>query len=161
MTAANRLRVPPRASKQWLLPMPHESVRSLSLNAHLALEACREGQGHQRENQRGNQPMLNELTRLTYLSYFLWKTGLGHADDGVYAGAEDALNAAVERAQHSGEWKIGSCDVAAIQALLKVYDEQLASVTARDYCAAVQRLNKLLETPRTVSPVIRQTSHAV
>lgn len=165
MTALNRRRVPPRGSKQWLLPMPHESVRSLSLNAHLALEACREGRDNQRDKQRdkqrGNQAMLNELTRLTYLSYFLWQTGLGHANDDTYAGAEDALNAAVERAQLSGEWMIGSSEVAAIEALLKVYDEQLASVTARDYCGAIQRLNKLLETPRTVSPVIRHASHAV
>ncbi|WP_310629935.1 hypothetical protein [Paraburkholderia sp.] len=155
MASVNRRRAPgrgvggpPRWSKQWLLPMPHASVRSLSLNAHLALEACRA--------ERGNQHMLNELTRLTYLSFFMWEAGVGHAQAGVYADVEDVLNVTVEHAVRSGQWIVSADDVAAIEALLKVYDEQLSSVTARVYCDAVQRLDRLLATPQTVSPLVRK-----
>lgn len=151
-TQRHHIGSPPRGSKQWLLPMPHESVRSLSLNAHLALEACRAG--------NGNRHMLNELTRLTYLSYFLWETGLGHAGRDVYEAAEDVLNAAVEEAVRTGKWIVAAGDAPTIEQMLKVYDEQLSSVSARDYCNAMHRLDKLLYVPRTVSPVVRDATRA-
>jgi hypothetical protein len=44
--------------------------------------------------------------------------------------------------------------------MLKVYDEQLSSVSARDYCDAMHRLDKLLYVPRTVSPVVRDATRA-
>ncbi|MEM5317774.1 hypothetical protein [Paraburkholderia sp. JHI869] len=70
------------------------------------------------------------------------------------------LNAAVEEAVRTGEWIIAAGDPPTIEQMLKVYDEQLSSVSARNYCDAMHRLDKLLNVPRTVSPVVRDATRA-
>jgi hypothetical protein len=125
--------------------LPHESVRSLSLSAHLALEACR--------TQAGNQHMFNELTRLTYLAFFMWDAGVGVSDPGVFSAAEAVLNIAVGNVERTGRWQVDEADIGTIEALLAVYDEQLASAPVRIYLESVGRLDRLLAVPRTVSPL--------
>jgi hypothetical protein len=135
-----------RWSKQFLLPLPHESVRSLSLSAHLALEACR--------TRAGNQHMFNELTRLTYLAFFMWDAGVGGGDTGVFNAAEAVLNAAVSNVERTGTWQVEEANIGAIEALLAVYDEQLATAPVRVYLESVGRLDRLLAVPRSVSPLL-------
>lgn len=136
-----------RWSTQTLLPLPHESVRSLSLNAHLALEACRA--------QDGNLHMLNELTRLTYLSFYMWKAGIGKIDLEVYEAAEEALNRAVERAEGTGVWRLPESHIGALEQMLVAYNGQIATVSARTYIEAVFRLDRVLSQNAPQSPVAK------
>ncbi|MBT2793584.1 hypothetical protein [Paraburkholderia strydomiana] len=99
--------------------------------------------------------MLNELTRLTYLSFYMWEAGVGDIDLAVYEAAEDALNRTVETAEHTGIWHLPESHVPALERMLVAYDGQLATVSARAYMEAVVRLDRALCRKSPSSPVAK------
>lgn len=127
--------------------MPHETVRCLSLNAHLALEACLIASG--------NQHMLNELIRLMYLSFFMWENGVGNSNIVQYEEAEAAMDRAVNNAEITGRWTLPVSDSHIMARILAVYDEQISTVSTKVYLETVHRLGRVLATDSPFSPVAR------
>ncbi|MPW21926.1 hypothetical protein GCT13_34975 [Paraburkholderia sp. CNPSo 3157] len=99
--------------------------------------------------------MLNELTRLTYLSFYMWKAGIGEIDLAVYQAAEDALNQAVAGAERTGVWHLPESHIRALEQMLVAYDGQIATVSARTYMEAVIRLDRVLSQNTPQSPVAK------
>ncbi|WMY11812.1 hypothetical protein [Paraburkholderia phenoliruptrix] len=100
--------------------------------------------------------MLNELTRLTYLSFYIWEAGIGDFEVEVYEAAEGALNRAVEQAEQSGIWQLLPSDCQAIERMLAAYDEQIAATSAKTYLQAAIRLDRVLARSDPVSPLARK-----
>ncbi|CAB3808708.1 hypothetical protein LMG28614_06866 [Paraburkholderia ultramafica] len=129
----------------FLLPMPDECIRKLSLVGHLALE------GSQRTE--GNRDLINELTRVLYLTFCMQEVNVGCANPGVFINAEEALDRTVQLAEQTGVWRIDPKDVAAIEPILRMYDEELAASSTRTFLEAEKRLKKLLEGHHECSPL--------
>ncbi|MEN8503556.1 MULTISPECIES: hypothetical protein [Paraburkholderia] len=81
---------------------------------------------------------------MTYLSFYMWKAGVGNVDISVYEEAEDALNRTVERAERTGVWRLPDVHTPSMERMLAAYDAQIATVSARNYMEAVARLDRLL-----------------
>ncbi|AQH05154.1 hypothetical protein A9R05_39825 (plasmid) [Burkholderia sp. KK1] len=99
--------------------------------------------------------MLNELTRLTYLSFYLWESGTRGCGFAVYEAAEDALNCTVDKAEVSGVWRLPPEHTGTIERVLAAYDEQIATVSAKAYMQAVFRLGRVLSNKESRSPVAK------
>jgi hypothetical protein len=99
--------------------------------------------------------MFNELTRLTYLSFYMWESGTGRCDVVVYEAAEHALNRAVEEAERTGVWQLSPPQIGAIEQMLAAYDDQIATVSAGSYMQAVLRLDRVLARSEPQSPVAK------
>lgn len=99
--------------------------------------------------------MLNELTRLTYLSFYMWKAGIGQIDMAVYEAAEDALNLTVQEAERTGVWHLPDAHIRALEQMLVAYDRQIATVSARTYMEAVVQLDRALAHEKPQSPVAK------
>lgn len=134
-----------RWPKTYLLPMPDETVRELSLAAHLALIGCTRG--------AGSQHLLNELIRTTYLSFLMLKQGYGQTTIEVFRVAESVLDRAVLNAERSGGWRLDCDDVGAIKSVLCVFDEQISTVSTKVFAEAHAALSRLLGKTHTVSPI--------
>ena len=135
----------PWLSKQMLLPLPVEYVRDVSLANHLALVGC--------SKEVGLKHSLNELIRLAYLSFFIWDAGYGAEPPEFFLDVEKALDSAVLRAEKTGKWRLDVQEYELMKRIVSVHDEQLSSVSGRNYVAARQRLEALLRLPHTVSPI--------
>ncbi|WP_321812518.1 MULTISPECIES: hypothetical protein [unclassified Burkholderia] len=72
-------------TKIMLLPLDKTSVQTQSLSHHLALVACRDGQG--------NEYLFNELIRATYIVWFLQQAGYGDEPVERYKAVEHAVAA--------------------------------------------------------------------
>ena len=134
-------------SRQWLLPMPIECVRSASLTAHLAFEACR--------RPGGNKALFHELTRVIYLSWFVREAGVGDAPFDDYCLAEGSMNRLAEVAEGTGIWSLDEDAGPAVLKILIAYDAQLATVSSRTFVQAISQLNHLLSRNGSVSPLDR------
>jgi hypothetical protein len=124
------------SQKAMLFPLPTAYVRDASLTAHLAFAVCRAGQG--------NRHQLYQLIRMTYLSYLLWQDGYGDAAYELYCDAEGALEAAAEHAYATDEWSLGDDATRLTQDIVRIYDEQINSVSRRDYLQCTAKLDRLL-----------------
>ncbi|MFX1765112.1 hypothetical protein PWP93_21510 [Paraburkholderia sp. A1RI-2L] len=127
---------PKLSQKAMLLPLPTAYVRDASLAAHLAFALCRTG--------RGNRHQLFQLIRMTYLSYLLWHDGYGNAAYELYCDAEGALEAAAEHAYATDEWSLGDDATRLTQDIVRIYDEQINSVSRRQYLQCTSKLDRLL-----------------
>jgi hypothetical protein len=132
-------------SKDLLLPIPSECVRSLSLRGHLALVGSRA--------QEGNRDSVMQLTRIVYMTFFMRQISVGCTDDATFLAAEAALDKTVQAAQQTGQWHVDDDAVQAIEALLRLYDEELAAASAKTYFAAEKRLQRLLGSADAASPL--------
>ncbi|WP_085488959.1 hypothetical protein [Paraburkholderia susongensis] len=136
----------------FLLPMPGERVRHLSLGGHLALEATL--------REEGNRHLLNELTRILYFTFYLESEAGGIQEPALYLCAEAALDRAVLRATETGIWRVERDEADAIEPILRKYDEQIESVSTRRYLEAEMRITKLIGRDHTVSPLKKQLEAA-
>lgn len=125
--------------------MPAAMVRQRSLANHMALVACGTG-GGLRDSFMG-------LIRLTYLSFFLWEAGYGNDDPALYLEAERTLDQAALRAEETDGWRLTLAEHEVIKNIVCEHDQQLSTLSLKDYFQAVQRLEVLLNVPRTVSPI--------
>lgn len=122
-----------RWSKQYLLPMPNEYVRQLSLKHHLALAGCK--------REEGNRHLFNELIRTTYIAFYLWDAGIGDANLDLFRGAEATLDRAVVQAEQTNIWRLEIGDEAVMSEILCLHDSQIASVSARIFLESRARLD--------------------
>jgi hypothetical protein len=101
-----------------LLPAAVASIEQLSLQAHLALHALSLG--------AGSKPLLVELYRVIYMSWFLREAGVGDAQTPLYTRSDKVLENVAIRAAREGIWRIPDADVSVLQHMLAIYDTQIA-----------------------------------
>ncbi|MCP2092034.1 UNVERIFIED_ORG: hypothetical protein J2Y81_008140 [Paraburkholderia sediminicola] len=123
-------------TKALLLPMDRALASEQSLANHLALVACRSG--------HGNGHLVNELMRAVYLSWFLRQAGYGTVPVEQFKIAECAVEATLSLAHECGEWRLPAETIVDFEALLALYDSQLASAPLREVLAAEQKLRAFL-----------------
>lgn len=122
--------------KQMLLPLPAAHINEISLKAHMALAACRTG--------NGNRYQLFELVRCTYLSYFLWKEGCGSAEHALYCAVESVLEASAEAAEKTGDWLLSTEAATLVEVVLQTFDDQISSVNGKAYIKCRAKLDHLM-----------------
>ncbi|WP_330555567.1 hypothetical protein [Burkholderia multivorans] len=132
-------------SKQWLLPLPHDVVRQLSLTSHLALVNC--------SRKEGNRHLFHELTRVTYLSFLMWDAGYGCAHLDLFESAEALLGESALQGEATGTWSLGDSAIEMIKRLLIVHDEQIGAVPSRVFAEATVSLERLIQGGQTDSPI--------
>ena len=126
----------PAMSKRLLLPLTADHVRKLSLAAHLALAVYRSGSG--------NRNQLYTLIRATYLSYFLWQTGYGDATKHFYCEVEAELDNLAKRAELDDDWNMSDAAFEAISNVMRVYDEQISSVSVEKFVDCQSKLERFI-----------------
>jgi len=124
-------------TREQLLPIAPATARTLSLKSHLALVALR--QGH------GNAALVSELTRTLYLTVFANEAGRPNASFDTFLAAERALKACIDLAVTADEWRLEAAQCEVIEAVLRAYDAQLASLPFYKIEATKLRLVRMLE----------------
>ncbi|SOE74537.1 hypothetical protein SAMN05446635_5334 [Burkholderia sp. OK233] len=141
-------RRPIRLHKQLLLPLPDECVRELSLANHLALVGCGPS--------AGSRHAVNNLIRVTYLSFFLWEAGYGDVNAEFYVSAERVLDQVVVRAEQTELWCLDIEEVPVMQKVLRIHDRQISDAPTRAFLEAKARLESVLRKEHTVSPIAKR-----
>ena len=130
------------STKAPLLPPTLESVRSLSLRNHLALAALCAGEG--------NGHLLSDLIHVLYMSWYLREAGFGTADGALFLDAAAALERCAALATAADVWQVSPADAAALERLLALHDEQLASTPVGVMHGAQKRIARFARSDRKV-----------
>ena len=129
-----------------LLPLPVAKVRSMSLANHLALAAMRTG--------NGNVDQMSCLLKAVYLAYFLREATRDHCGMQAFRASEAALECSAIRVQMGHKWTLPEEDQSELAGVLAVHDRQLLSVSAHQFSAAWERLQRFLDSEaRSAFPV--------
>jgi hypothetical protein len=113
--------------------MDRASASERSLSCHLALVACRDG--------HGNGHLVNELMRAVYLSWYLQRAGYGNQLVEQFKIAEYAVENTLAHAHDTGEWRLASEVISSFEALLALYDAQLARAPLHEVLRYVNYAN--------------------
>ncbi|MDR8027923.1 hypothetical protein KPA93_32380 [Burkholderia cenocepacia] len=136
-------------TKEMLLPLSTEKVRSLSLEHHMALAVVRSGSG-------GCDQMIC-LLRVVYLAFFMRNETASGANLDLYRRAEAVLDACIARAERGEMWNILADELADVERVLMAHDEQLAAIPKHRYLAAWDRLQCFVTgTRRSPIPVVEE-----
>lgn len=128
-------------TKDQLLPLPAESVRALSLEAHIALSVLRRG--------RGEAMQIGCLAKTIYLAYFMRDITPG-AEIDQFQTAELIVENCIDRALRGEQWELRETDYSAIERILLLYDAQLAAAPAYRFADAWQKfLNVVVGSSQT------------
>ncbi|RQG99865.1 hypothetical protein [Paraburkholderia dinghuensis] len=119
-----------------LLPLPVARVRALSLENHLALATVRAA--------RGNLDQLCCLLRVVYLAFYLREETAAGADIEPYRRAEAALDACIGRMERHEPCLMLDLELAAIERVLVLHDDQLAGTPKHRYAQAWERLQRFI-----------------
>ncbi|MFL9960103.1 hypothetical protein PQR02_02940 [Paraburkholderia sediminicola] len=117
--------------------MTRQAVSDISLANHLALAVCRKGQG--------NAHLINELSRVVYLTYYLQEAGFGDAPVDLYRRAEAALEQAAGRSQRDGVGQVNDEVAAMLEEILGIHDQQLTAAAARHVIEANARFSRFIK----------------
>jgi hypothetical protein len=120
-----------------LLPMTRQAVSDISLANHLALAVCRKGQG--------NAHLINELTRVVYLTYYLQEAGFGNAPVDLYRHAQAEMAQAADRAQYDGVWQVSAEVASMLEEILAIHDQQLTEAATRHVIEANARFSRFIK----------------
>jgi hypothetical protein len=134
-------------TKTKLLPMNAALARDRSLSCHVALDGWRRGYGNRR--------IFNELTRATYMTWFLQCAGYGDAPVELFKAAECVGELALMKAHESSEqdgWSLDKESVSTLTAILALHDAQLRTAPLHQYENAERRLLAFLHGPER-SPI--------
>ncbi|KVU79340.1 hypothetical protein WK73_05670 [Burkholderia ubonensis] len=136
-------------TKETLLPLSTEKVRSLSLENHMALAVVR--------TRSGDCDQVISLLRVVYLSFFMRSETASGSDLDLYRRAEAVLDACIARAERGEAWILLEDELADVERLLVVHDEQLAAIPKHRYLAAWDRLQRFIRrTGRSPIPVAEE-----
>ncbi|WP_082750729.1 hypothetical protein [Burkholderia sp. MSMB0856] len=119
-----------------LLPLSTEKVRSLSLEHHMALAVIRSGNGD------CDQAIC--LLRIVYLAFFMRSETASGSDLDLYRRAEAVLDACIARAERGEPWTLLADELADVERVLVVHDEQLAAIPKYRYLVAWDRLQRFV-----------------
>ncbi|AOJ26761.1 MULTISPECIES: hypothetical protein [Burkholderia] len=114
------------------LPLPTEKIHALSLENHLALATVRGG--------RGDLDQVICLVRVVYLAFYLRDATSTGTDLDLYRRAEAALNACVTRVDRGERCLLLDHELAIVEQILVIHDEQLAAIPWHRYLDAWERL---------------------
>lgn len=123
-------------TKEMLLPLSTEKVRSLSLENHMALAVVRSG--------NGDCDQVICLLRVVYLAFFMRGETASGSDFDLYRQAEAVLDACIARAERGDTWTLVEDELADVERVLIVHDEQLAAIPKHRYLAAWDRLQRFV-----------------
>ncbi|TDQ93027.1 hypothetical protein C7412_1097 [Paraburkholderia silvatlantica] len=123
-------------TKAQLLPLSTEKIRALSLENHLALSVVRAG--------AGDFEQMSCLLRAVYLAYFMRYETTAGMDPNVYRRAEAVMDHCIGRVERGETWTLESDEVAALERVLVLHDEQLAAVPLHRYQSAWERLQHFI-----------------
>jgi len=121
-----------------LLPLPSPFVSDRSLVAHLALSSFQSG--------HGNQHLLYQLIRTTYLSYLMWMEGVGVSDYQLFYNAEREIESAASLAAQGGPWTLSESANCVLENIVRLYDAQLDCISRGVFVTCHAKLEKLLGT---------------
>lgn len=127
-----------------LLPLPVSRFRALSLEYHLALATIAKG--------HANLDLLLCLLKAIYMAYYLRNETPRHSDVLPFKQAEAAIGRCILRAENGKTYVILDREKAAIERILTLHDEQLATVPTHRYLMAVEWLHHFA-TKDTKSPI--------
>ncbi|WP_230954493.1 hypothetical protein [Burkholderia cepacia] len=113
---------------QQLLPLPVDQVRRLSLKHHLALALLCDGSG--------DVESIAALSNMLALAFYLRSDGEAE----LFRSADSALNQCIARAERGGKWTLTDGERTALEALLRVHDEQLGAVPVHRYLKALEQV---------------------
>ncbi len=133
-------------TKEMLLPLSTEKVRSLSLEHHMALAVVRSG--------KGECDQVICLLRVVYLAFFMRSETASGSDVDLYRRAEAVLDACISRAEHGEVWALREDELADVERVLIVHDQQLAAIPKHRYLTAWDRLQRFVNGTRQ-SPIPR------
>ncbi|MDN7458592.1 hypothetical protein [Burkholderia cenocepacia] len=119
-----------------LLPLSTEKVRSLSLENHMVLAVVRSG--------NGDCDQVICLLRVVYLAFFMRNETASGVDLDLYRRAESVLDASIARAESGEVWALHEDELADLERVLVVHDEQLAAIPKHRYLAAWDRLQRFI-----------------
>ncbi|WP_227792109.1 hypothetical protein [Burkholderia sp. BE17] len=108
--------------------MSNDTIRTLSLEGHVALSVLRSGQG--------DVVQIGRLAQIVYLSYFLRDVTAAGSDIEQFRVAEAIVEDCVTRALDGEQWVLKDEDFAAVERILLLYDAQLAAVPAYRFADA-------------------------
>lgn len=138
-------------TKAMLLPLSTEKVRALSLEHHLALAVVRSG--------NGDCDQVVCLLRIVYLAFYMRGETASGSDLDLYQRAETVLDACIARAERGETWTLREDEVADIEHVLVIHDEQLAAISRHRYLTAWERLQRfIVGQRRSPIPVGEETS---
>ncbi|WP_076904202.1 hypothetical protein [Burkholderia pseudomallei] len=138
----------PALTKELLLPLSTEKVRALSLENHMALAVVRSG--------NGDCDQVISLLRVVYLAFFMRGETASGADLDLYRRAEAVLDVCIGRAERGEAWTLREDELADVERVLVVHDDQLAAVPKRRYLTAWDRLQRFVTGTRRSPIPVRQ-----
>ncbi len=125
-------------TKDQLLPMSNNTIRTLSLEGHVALSVLRRGQG--------DAVQIGRLAQIVYLSYFMRDVTAAGSDIEQFRIAETIVEDCVTRALSGERWVLKDEDFAAVERILLLYDAQLAAAPAYRFADARQQFHRVVVT---------------
>lgn len=129
-----------------LLPLPLADVRRLSLKAHMDLFNLRNG--------LGNFDVTGELLMTVYVSYLLAIEDGRRDVISDLVSAEVSLRSLIKTVGDEGEWRLEADQCEAVERVLSLHDDQLASLPRHVYDGARARLLKMVN--RHMLPTISE-----
>ncbi|WP_429289886.1 hypothetical protein [Paraburkholderia sp. CI3] len=123
-----------RRAKTPLLPMPRATSDELSLQAHVALDAMRRGQG--------NVSAAQTLCQVMILTGLLAEAGYGSATFEQMQCAERVITSAFDRGRDSGVWMLDDDGFAQFATIVATYDYQLQRAPVAAIADASERLDR-------------------
>lgn len=123
-------------TKDQLLPLPSNTIRTLSLEGHIALCVLRRG--------RGEAVQIGRLSQIVYLSYFLRDVTVAGSDIEQFRVAELVVESCVSRALNGEQWELKDDEYAALERILLLYDAQLAAAPAYRFADAWQQFERVV-----------------
>lgn len=94
------------------------------------------------------------LLRVVYLAFYMRRETASGADLDLYRRAEAVLDACIARAERGEAWTLREDELADVERVLVVHDEQLAAIPKHRYLAAWDRLQRFVTgTGRSPIPI--------
>jgi len=124
-------------SREMLLPLAPAKARAISLHNHLALAACRQ--------QQGNIDLVGELLKTVFVTFYLVSGACRQVHADRFKVAQRSIEAMIIRAASEQQWGLEEEACMAVEAILRLHDEQVASSPLHEIHAAKQWLTVELE----------------
>ncbi|MFM0758127.1 hypothetical protein [Paraburkholderia strydomiana] len=131
-------------SKAMLLPMPAADARAISLENHLALVAMRNG--------NGNVDLMLGLFKIVYMACLLYEAIHGRGELDLFRDAEGVLTRSMARAKRDEAWCIPAEEAVALEKIVTLYDQYLATLPAHRFVHARGRLHRFIAS-KAISPI--------
>ncbi|KAG8148459.1 hypothetical protein [Burkholderia catarinensis] len=125
-------------TKTMLLPLSAAVAQRKSLEHHLALTTLKYG--------HGNLDVVGRLFRAIYVAYFVQDMTSRISDLSNFRAAEAALSQCAVRGKRDDVWLLSDDGHSAIETILLLHDQQLATARSHTVASAQERIATFLTT---------------